>query len=308
MHVVVAVSWQVIVHDVVDARQVQASGCHVRGHQDGGATTLEVGNRTITLHLGDAAVHGNGLDPLIREFPGDLVDHRLLVCEDNGLGRPAFRILHLTQSLHELCELVAPAHVLESLVHVGRRGTHLANSDPVVGGVKEVQGHVLHLTWERGGEHHGLSALGAWLWHAVLLHNAANLRLKSHVQHSVSLVECQKLDILHGEDSALQEILQTSWRGDHNLCALSQCPQLWNSVRAAVDRDDTSVRPKAKPSSLHCDLLAELTGWCQDNTGGARWAFLQRRPARVQRRCDDGHQECSCLAAASLGAHHHVAP
>jgi len=48
----------------------------------------------------------------------------------------------------------------------------------------------LDLLGEGGGEHHG-SALAS-RGHRVLLHDTADLWLKTHVQHAVSLVQNQK--------------------------------------------------------------------------------------------------------------------
>ena len=47
----------------------------------------------------------------------------------------------------------------------------------------------LDLLGERGREHHGLTLTHRR--HPILLHNAADLRLKPHVQHTVSLVQHQ---------------------------------------------------------------------------------------------------------------------
>lgn len=42
---------------------------------------------------------------------------------------------------------------------------------------------------EGGTEHHGLA--DAFRWHCILLHNASDLWLKTHVQHAVSLIQDQ---------------------------------------------------------------------------------------------------------------------
>ena len=47
----------------------------------------------------------------------------------------------------------------------------------------------LDLLGERGREHHGLAL--AHRRHPILLHNATDLRLKPHVQHTVSLIQHQ---------------------------------------------------------------------------------------------------------------------
>lgn len=48
----------------------------------------------------------------------------------------------------------------------------------------------LDLLWESSTEHHGLA--NALRRHCILLHDASNLRFKSHVQHAVSLIQDQE--------------------------------------------------------------------------------------------------------------------
>lgn len=48
----------------------------------------------------------------------------------------------------------------------------------------------LNLLGEGGTEHHGLA--DAFRWHCILLHNASDLWLKTHVQHAVSLIQDQE--------------------------------------------------------------------------------------------------------------------
>ena len=48
----------------------------------------------------------------------------------------------------------------------------------------------LNLFREGGTEHHSSSL--ASRWHSVLLYNTTDLRLKTHVQHSVSLIQDQE--------------------------------------------------------------------------------------------------------------------
>lgn len=53
MHIVVDVGGQVIVDDVGDVRDVQATGSHVSGHQDGGASSPEAPQRLWSMKVGN---------------------------------------------------------------------------------------------------------------------------------------------------------------------------------------------------------------------------------------------------------------
>lgn len=74
--------------------------------------------------------------------------------------------------------------------HVYKQGTITIRCSMLL---KQSGGHRrtthLDLLGERGREHHGLAL--AHRRHPILLHNATDLRLKPHVQHTVSLVQHQ---------------------------------------------------------------------------------------------------------------------
>lgn len=53
--------------------------------------------------------------------------------------------------------------------------------------VEEVAGEHLDLAREGGTVHERLAL--SFGWHALLLHNAADLGLEAHIQHAISLVE-----------------------------------------------------------------------------------------------------------------------
>lgn len=50
-------------------------------------------------------------------------------------------------------------------------------------------GNYLNFLGESGTEHHGLT--DTFRRHCILLHNASDLWLKTHVQHAVSLIQDQ---------------------------------------------------------------------------------------------------------------------
>jgi hypothetical protein len=47
-------------------------------------------------------------------------------------------------------------------------------------------------------------------WHILTFNNTANLRLETHVQHTISLVENQVLDVAKGDAATLNKIDETT--------------------------------------------------------------------------------------------------
>ncbi len=124
----------------------------------------------------------------------------------------------------------------------------------------------LDLFGEGGAEHHGLTA--AFRWHCILLHNASDLWLKTHVQHTVSLIQDQvaaeihltfnyktpqisfsqisawtlalySLAIVQSDLAPLHHINQTSWCGHQQVTASLQVPDLLANIGAAIHHAGT---------------------------------------------------------------------
>ena len=97
------------------------------------------------------------------------------------------------ENLLQFLPLLVLSNFDHTLVDVGGDPAHAAHGEEEVV-VEEVSGEPLDLLGERGGEHEGLPL--PLLGHAELLHHFADLRLKAHVQHAVSLVQDEHLQAL----------------------------------------------------------------------------------------------------------------
>jgi hypothetical protein len=54
-------------------------------------------------------------------------------------------------------------------------------------------------------------------WHIFTLDNAANLRLETHVQHTISLIENQVLDVAQRDAATLNKIDKTTRGSDKEI-------------------------------------------------------------------------------------------
>mmetsp|Transcript_58700 Transcript_58700/g.138349 ORF Transcript_58700/g.138349 Transcript_58700/m.138349 type:complete len:250 (-) Transcript_58700:86-835(-) len=101
--------------------------------------------------------------------------------------------------------------------------------------LQELSRDRLHLLRPRGSEEQRLP-----IW-PDLAHNLADLRLEAHVQHPVSLVEHEVRNAPEIRRPALEEVDETSRRGDDNLDASSQLASLRALGSASIDARELDV-------------------------------------------------------------------
>lgn len=147
--------------------------------------------------------------------------------------------------------------------------------------------------------------------HTLLLHNTANLGLKSHVKHTIRLVQHQELDIFHPKSSALNEIDETTRRGHEQIAAALNLPELIPDIGPTVDDHRGDAGAVEELLRLVLDLTGQLAGGRQDEAlgvGPPSPGPAGRIGAPVsQHGDDDGEEKSGRLAGAGLGAGHEVA-
>jgi len=134
-------------------------------------------------------VDGDSLEALLGE-----VDLQA-VCLDLGLDEDEGEALIEGAELEELLVLVVLLNVLDVLLDVGRGRADTADGEEDVV-VEEVTSELLDLVGEGGREQESLATL---LGKISLLHNLADLGLETHVEHAISLVEDDVLDLPEGD-------------------------------------------------------------------------------------------------------------
>mmetsp|Transcript_94120 Transcript_94120/g.304509 ORF Transcript_94120/g.304509 Transcript_94120/m.304509 type:complete len:388 (+) Transcript_94120:373-1536(+) len=311
MHVVLRSIWQLVVHDVVHTRQIQASGGDIRGHEDLDAVLFQVRDRCVPLPLIQPSVDGLGIDLVVAKFPSDFVASALRVREDDGFGDFAVLVRDTLKLVHEKLELavrVRSAHVLEALLDHGGARADLAHADPHVAGVQEVQSHVLHLLREGRREHHGLPTLpaSARYGHVSLLNDLLDLGQETHVQHAVGLIQGQILHVGHADNSARDKVRQPARCCDDDVGTVGELSELRLRVRTSIEASDANLRTEAEAAALLRDLLAQLTRGREHHAGGQNCSLLHYLLLRLHGRRDDGREEGGRLTASRLRADHDV--
>ena len=297
MDVVINVTGEVVVDHMDNVGDVEATRRHVGGDEHRRPPSTEGRERVFALALCAIAVDRGGhelavAEPVLEHVGGALGLHederetgdRLEQIDEHGL------LVVLLDKLELLCD------------ELGRRAHASDGHKDVI--VEEVHGHTLDLLREGCREHERL-ALGS-LGHTLLLYDASDLRLESHVEHPVGLVEGEDEGAGDGDARALDEVDETARRRDEQLASTLEVAQLLADVRAAVADDGARAREVAELARLVVDLDGELTRGGEDErqrVGLAR----RRRLLRPEEPRDHRQEERGRLTRSGLCARHQVA-
>jgi hypothetical protein len=210
--------------------------------------------------------------------------------------------------------LVGVLNVLDLLSDVLRSGTDTTDrKEDVV--LQEIAGKHLNVAGEGGREHESLAVLNRG--HVLTLNNAANLRLETHVQHAISLIEDEVLDVLQGDAATLDQIDETTRGSNEQIAAALDLAKLGANVGTTVDDTRTDPRTVGELAGLVEDLGHQLTGGGQNQRGGVGLALaavpvtsvlLNRNRAGtvLESLGENGEQETTSLTRTSLGTSHQV--
>lgn len=182
------------------------------------------------------------------------------------------------------------------------------------GGGGGVKAH-LDVAGEGGTEHERLALRDTG--HVLALDDAADLRLESHVEHAVSLVEDEVADVGERDAAAFDEVDETSGSGREEVAALVHGAELGSDVGSSVNDGGANPGAVGELAGLLVDLRDELTGRGEDEgsrvglagaTVAATVVLLDgsRAGSLLERRREDREEESSRLAGTSLGTGHQV--
>src|SRR5207344_2286235 len=144
---------------------------------------------------------------------------------------------------------------------------------------------------QRGGEEHRLSVLGDAPDEAV------DLRLETHVEHPVGLVQDEDPDAVETDAAALGEVLQAAGGGDQDV-GLGVAASLLLHADPAVGDADAQTRGPRDLGEIVGHLLRELARRHQDERG--------RRGVVRSDALDDRYRERERLAGAGRRTGEHV--
>jgi hypothetical protein len=189
MNIVVNVGWEVIVDNVGDIRDVKTTSSNCGGNEDRATTVAEHLQGTLTLTLSAVTVDCGCREALIEQELGERVRHTLRLNKDESETSSMS-----VKNVEKDRAFVVILDVLDLLGDVLRSGTNTADrQEDIV--FQEVTSEHLDVTREGGRKHESLTTLNTG--HVFTFDNTADLRLETHVKHTISFVKNEVLD--HGQ-------------------------------------------------------------------------------------------------------------
>ena len=191
---------------------------------------------------------------------GQVVGGSLGTDENDNLSVLLRDLLEVLEELASLVELGADLDVLGHIVIGGQLERTDVNLDEVM---QEVHGEPLNVLGPGGREEERLSV------RSDLVDNLSDLRLETHVQHSVGLVHNKVGDSTKVGLAGLEHVDESSGRGNADLDTPLQIPNLGALGRTTVDGRVSDSRRFAKLGALGLGLHRELTSGGKDEDDGS---------------------------------------
>lgn len=310
VNIVVNVGWQIIVDHMGDIGNVESTGSNSGSHQDGAAAVTEVLKGTLTLTLSAVTVNGSGWEVLVDEEFGQRISHTLGL-DENECQSSAVSV----QDVKQDGAFIVVLNILDLLGDVLGSGTDTADGkEDVV--LQEITGEHLDVAWEGGREHEGLTASN---WgHVFTFDNAADLRLETHVKHTISLIKDKVLDVAERDAATLNQVDKTAGSGKEKVTTTLNLAKLGANISSSIDNTRANPGAVSKLPSLIVDLRDKLTGRSQDERGRVSLALTavakltallsgSRGGSVLECLRKDWEQETTSLSGTSLGTGHQVA-
>ena len=257
MHVIFGHHGQVVVHDVVDLRHVDAAGEHVGGDEHVGLALAEIGQRAATLGLAAVGVNGLGGNADAAKALAAVVGAALGAGEHDN----AVAAFFLDEGVEQLGLLATRCfnHVLVDFV-----GRFAAVGDFDNRGVVQNAEHGFVLAAVDGRrEQQRLAVFGRGL------DNALDLGPKAHVEHAVGLVENEHLNLREVGGAALHKVDHAAGGHDGHVETALELLDLRAVCHAAHERAHEVVRVLADGHARVSDLAGQLAGGGHDEHEGA---------------------------------------
>lgn len=303
MNVIVNVGGEIVVDDVGDVGNIETTSGNSSGDKDGAATIPEELESSLTLTLGSVAMNGGGREVLLDQEIRERVGHALGLNEDKRQAAAMG-----VKNVQKDGSLVNVLDVFNLLGNVFRSRTNATNrKEDVI--LQEVTGEDLNVTGESGREHKGLAVVDAR--HILTLNDAANLGFKTHVEHSVGLIQHKILNVLKGDPAALDQVDKTTRGGNKEIAATLDLAKLTANVSTTVDDARSDPGSIGELASLIVNLRNQLSGRGEDERGREGLALMTSLNRKVGGAVnkglrENGEQETTSLSGTSLGASHQI--
>ena len=203
MDIIVDIARKIVVDDVSDVGDVETTSCDSCGNHDWCLTTTEHFESTFSFPLSAISVNGSSGEVGVEKEVGQCVGSTFCFDKDEGEATGG----HGVQDIEEYGTLVNVLDIFNFLCDVfGCRSYSTDTQEDVV--FQEIASEDLDITREGGAEHERLTIVHAG--HVFSFDYSADLRFKTHVEHSICFVENQKFDVCQTDSTTFDQVDQTS--------------------------------------------------------------------------------------------------
>ena len=279
---------QVVVDDVFQTVNINASGGNIGGHQNAGGLLLKIAQRVLPGILRLIAVYG-----FCRNLA--LLQHtHYLIGPVFGTGKDQYRTdgLIFKHFLQEV-DLVGFVHKINKLIDglgCGRCGRHLYLHRLMKNGVGQ-----LHDIGRHGGrEKERLAFCGQNSQEPFYIVN------KAHVEHAVGLIQHKNLNFPNRYKFLIHQVEQATGGGNQNIHAVFEGVDLTVLVYTAKDDGAAQTGMSAIIFDALPNLNGELTSRCYDEGPNGTTAALVQ--ALIIKQLQYWNRKSSRFAGAGLGA------
>ena len=277
--VVINIRGQVIVDDVGDVRDIQASRGDGSSNHNRRASAAEGGKRVLAFTLGSITVNRSGGELATHQELGEHIGHALGFDKDECQTVLALCIKNVKQD--GAFVLVFDIFNLLGDILGGRPDAPNREEDVLL---QEVLGEDLDVAREGGAEHESLTIMDAR--HIFSLDDTADLGFKTHVEHAVSLVQNKILDVRKRDAAALDQVNKAPRCSAQQVTATLDLAQLLVDVSATIDDSTPDPRTVGEFAGLVMNLADEFAGGGENEGRGVGLARVRlggtcRRRART---------------------------
>ena len=267
----------------------ETTRCHSGGDHDGAATSLELCQHPVTLLLLLVSVNCKCRPAVLSEELGQFVCHALGVREYEHLG---VFLADLVEVTNELAALLVFHSDLDDLSNAVVCCEFVGANVDLVAILKEVACERLHVLWPCSREHESLSV------GADLSYDLADLRLETHIEHSVSLVKDEVGDTSEVRLAALDHVDETTRGSNDDLGTTRKIADLRALGHTSVNGccPDPAGRLEAVAFALNLD--SQFSGGGEEECYGAIAGCQQRLCVDVN---DGRESETYRLTGSRLG-------
>ena len=232
-------------NDAGQVVDVDAAGRDVRGDKGLGSATRERRQRSLALGLGPVAVNRHSLHTGSLQLLGQAVGAVTRTAEHEC---PSMLVHEAPRQV----DAVLTGGMPEQVRHIVRL---FGWGDVVTGRLLHVRAHErLDLATERRREQQHLSTGSG------LVEYPLDRRQETHIDHSIRLVQHNRLDGAQVNCLLTEQVLESARAGDDGVDALLKCLARGPVTCAPVDGDDLARAAVRQPSDLTLDLCCQLTG------------------------------------------------